>query len=63
MKFRFNIRDLLWLVVVAALAVGWWFDSRGRIRQRNVDAKLDAIEQALDRAERLPQQGGPNRRR
>jgi hypothetical protein len=23
---RFTIRDLLWLTVVAALAVGWWLD-------------------------------------
>ena len=23
---RFTIRDLLWLTVVAALAVGWWVD-------------------------------------
>jgi hypothetical protein len=26
MRFRFTIRDLLWLTVVVALAVGWWFD-------------------------------------
>ena len=24
--FRFSIRDVLWLTVVAALAVGWWAD-------------------------------------
>ena len=23
---RFSIRDLLWLTVVVALAVGWWMD-------------------------------------
>ena len=28
MQFRFTIRDLLWLTVVAALAVGWWLDHR-----------------------------------
>ncbi len=28
MKLRFTIRDLLWLAVVAALAVGWWIDHR-----------------------------------
>jgi hypothetical protein len=28
MKLRFTIRDLLWLVVVVALAVGWWADHR-----------------------------------
>jgi hypothetical protein len=26
--FRFTIRDVLWLMVVAALAVGWWLDHR-----------------------------------
>ena len=28
MKLRFTIRDLFGLVLVAALAVGWWFDHR-----------------------------------
>ena len=28
MRFRFTIRDLLWLAVVAALAVGWWLEHR-----------------------------------
>ena len=26
--FRYTIRDVLWLAVVAALAVGWWIDHR-----------------------------------
>ena len=26
MRLRFTIRDLLWLTVVVALAVGWWLD-------------------------------------
>ena len=26
MRLRFTIRDLLWLTVVVALAVGWWVD-------------------------------------
>jgi hypothetical protein len=26
---RFAIRDLLWLTVVVALAVGWWIDRSG----------------------------------
>jgi hypothetical protein len=30
--FRFTIRDVLWLTVVVAMAVGWWQDwSRNRI--------------------------------
>jgi hypothetical protein len=28
MKFRFTIRDLFWLVLVAALAAGWWREHR-----------------------------------
>jgi len=27
--FRFTIRDVLWLMVVAGLALGWWIE-RGR---------------------------------
>lgn len=34
---RFNLRDLLWLMVVAGLSVGWWCDSR-----REIDANLSA---------------------
>jgi demethoxyubiquinone hydroxylase (CLK1/Coq7/Cat5 family) len=30
MRFRFTIRDLLWLMVVMALAVGWWTDVKSR---------------------------------
>jgi hypothetical protein len=26
--FRFTIRDVLWLTVVAGLALGWWADRR-----------------------------------
>ena len=28
MHLRFTIRDLLWLAVVVALAVGWWLDGQ-----------------------------------
>jgi hypothetical protein len=31
--FRFTIRDVLWLTVVAALGVGWWLD-QDRIRRQ-----------------------------
>ena len=45
--FRFTIRDVLWLTVVVALAVGWWLDSR-RSKER------DAVqESALEANERL----------
>jgi hypothetical protein len=34
---RFTIRDVLWLTVVAALAVGWWID------RNNLNSELQAI--------------------
>jgi hypothetical protein len=34
MKLRFTIRDLLWLAVVVALAVGWWLNSRPQSPRR-----------------------------
>jgi hypothetical protein len=37
MKLQFTIRDLLLLIIIVALAMGWWFDSRGRIRQHDAD--------------------------
>jgi len=37
--FRFTIRDLLWLMVVVALAVGWWIDRR--VQRSLVDAVSD----------------------
>lgn len=38
-SLRFSIRDLLWLMVVVGLALGWWMD-RTRMREevrREVD--------------------------
>ena len=35
--FRFTIRDVLWLTVVVALALGWWVDHR-RIRSLEFEA-------------------------
>ena len=37
MKPRFSIRDLLWLVVVIALVIGWWLDHRA------MQARIDAL--------------------
>ena len=34
MRFRFTIRDLLWLTVVVALAVGWWLNRKQLIAER-----------------------------
>ena len=30
--FRFTIRDVLWLMVVVALVLGWWVDRRRAIQ-------------------------------
>jgi len=38
--FHFTIRDLLWLTLVVALAVGWWIDQRTKAR------RIDELEQA-----------------
>jgi hypothetical protein len=35
---KFNLRDLIWLVVVVAMGVGWWID---RTRQQQ---RIDALE-------------------
>ncbi len=34
MRLRFIIRDLLWLTVVVALAVGWWLNRKQLIFER-----------------------------
>jgi hypothetical protein len=33
MRFRFTIRDLLWLTALVALGLGWWVD-RSQLRSR-----------------------------
>ena len=38
MRFRFSIRDLLWLTLVVAMVVGWWLD-RAQLR-RQLDAAM-----------------------
>jgi hypothetical protein len=41
MRLRFTIRDLLWLTLVVAMAVGWWLEHRsctnGRYMFRNIN--------------------------
>ncbi len=45
MKLRFTIRDLFWLVLVVALAVGWWLDHRNAdIAVRYAKAKQEVAE-------------------
>jgi len=33
MRLRFTIRDLLWLTLMVALVVGWYFDKRKSMRE------------------------------
>ena len=33
MKLRFSTRDLLWLLVLAAVCLGWWKDSQSKQEQ------------------------------
>jgi hypothetical protein len=35
MRFRFSIRDLFWMVLVVALALGWWSEHRRWIAWEN----------------------------
>jgi len=41
--FRFTIRDVLWLMVAAALALGWWRDHQDnlRLKERLVRADME----------------------
>jgi hypothetical protein len=41
MRLRFTTRDLLWLIVVFALALGWWLD------RSHVAAQLDRTGRTL----------------
>ena len=45
---RFTIRDLLWLMVVAALALGWWLDRR----------QFDATDRSIIRSFKKQQAAG-----
>ncbi|HEY2881077.1 MAG TPA: hypothetical protein VGJ15_01560 [Pirellulales bacterium] len=48
MRLHFSIRDLLWLTVVAALAVGWWLDYRQVARERDgLKAQNNMLENKL----------------
>jgi hypothetical protein len=38
---RFTIRDLLWLTVVVALAVGWW------VRERKLQTELERLDRIV----------------
>jgi cell division protein FtsB len=49
MRFRFTIRDLLWLTILVVMAGAWWWDHRHAARQLNfcIEA-LHQVERELD---------------
>ena len=48
---KLNLRDLFWLLLVAALSLGWWLDSAGAISLRLRVQQLLAQKQQLDERE------------
>jgi hypothetical protein len=46
--FRFTIRDMLWLTVVAAVLVTWWLDHRSQT------AKVQALDKEVQRLRQQP---------
>jgi hypothetical protein len=51
--FRFTIRDLLWLTLLAAVAVAWWVDRR-RLEQ-TVNTQAEDIARLNKEMENRPQ--------
>jgi hypothetical protein len=45
---RFTIRDVLWLTVVSALAVGWWMNRAALSARR--DARIAEVQRTADEA-------------
>lgn len=56
--FRFSIRDMLWLTIVVALAIGWWLD-RAKLADIANKTQAQAAETEQERAkwELLTQRG------
>jgi hypothetical protein len=54
MRFRFTIRDLLWLTAVVALAVGWWLDHR-RLTSEPFPSNLSLIIEGGLQVHEIPQ--------
>jgi len=45
MRFRFTIRDLLWLTLVVAMGVAWWIDHRSlNLRNRFTVMTVDSTD-------------------
>jgi len=47
MRLRFTIRDLLWLTLVVALAVGWWQDRRNIMNEWSQFVSLSHLQPEL----------------
>jgi hypothetical protein len=54
MRFRFTIRDLLWLTAVIGLSLGWWLDHSDlkwtMAKDRDFEAKCKAKAQEAERS-------------
>jgi len=51
MRFRFTIRDLLWLTLVVALIIGWFIDQRRHAQMALENQLLKRDEQVIERAQ------------
>jgi len=66
LRARFSIRDLLWLTVVAALAVGWWLDhaiiqqerQRISLQQVEMNQKIEDLDKLRDSVRALQERQG-----
>jgi hypothetical protein len=45
--FRFSIRDLLWVTVVVAVAVGWFLERKALLTCANESASWQALSESL----------------
>src|SRR4051812_5161036 len=43
MHFRFTIRDLLWLMLVVGMALGWWMD-RSNVARHDAESSRQAAD-------------------
>ena len=54
--FRFTLRDLLWLTVVLAMAVGWWTDRTELLNnQRTIESELEELRFKIELNRFFPQ--------
>jgi len=48
--FRFTIRDMLWLMVVVGLSVGWWGDHKEAKQAKQLRKEVKELSSATDDA-------------